>query len=317
MATNATDQLRVIPTGRALGAEIRGVDLAEEVPPETRDALMQAWIDHLVLLLRDQDLSEDQFVAAARIFGELQGSTTRERPGATAEPEALTASRPEVCMLHNIGPDGQPTAINSGAGSSELPWHSDNSYAETPPAGSMLQALEVPPSGGNTYFSNQYLSFESLDDEVRDEIESRTALQDFSRDGTGELRPGMEPPKTPDDVPGPHQPIVRVHPQSGRKSLYLGRRYAHPSQYIDGLPHKESERLLDLLWERATDPAFVWCHVWRRGDVLLWDNRCTMHRRDPIPPDAPRIMRRTMIKEAHALQRASGDPATHSARALV
>jgi alpha-ketoglutarate-dependent taurine dioxygenase len=301
VASNATDRLRVIPTGRALGAEIRGVNLAEEVAPETRDALVRAWIDHLVLLFRDQDLTEDQFVAAARIFGELQASTTRERPGAAAEPEAVKASQPEVCVLHNIGPDGRPTATNSGAGSSELPWHSDNSYAEAPPAGSALYACEVPPSGGNTYFSNQYLAFESLDVEVRHAIEGRTAVQDFSRDGTGELRPGVEPPNRPDEVPGSHHPIARTHPQSGRKSLYLGRRYAYPSQYIDGLPYEESERLLDFLWNRATDPAFVWCHAWRRGDLLLWDNRCTLHRRDPIPPNAPRIMRRTMIRETLAV----------------
>jgi taurine dioxygenase len=301
VATNATDRLRVIPTGSALGAEIRGVDLAQEVAPDTRDALVRAWADHLVLLFRDQDLSEERFAAAARLFGELQASTTREREGADEEPDELTAAEPEVCVLHNLGPDGRPTATNSGAGSAELPWHSDNSYADTPPAGSVLYACEVPPSGGNTYFSNQYAAYESLDDEIRQAIDGRTALQDFSRDGTGEIRPGLEAPTRPEDVPGPHHPIVRTHPLSGRKALYLGRRYEYPSQYIDGLPHPESERLLDLLWDHATDPAFVWCHRWRRGDLLLWDNRCTLHRRDPITPDAPRIMRRTMLRETHAV----------------
>jgi taurine dioxygenase len=301
VATDPTDRLRVIPTGRALGAEIRGVNLVEEVAPETRDALVQAWVDHLVLLFRDQDLTEDRFAAAARLFGELQASTTRERAGADEEPDELMAAEPEVCVLHNIGPDGRPTATNSGAGSAELPWHSDNSYAETPPAGSVLYACEVPPSGGNTYFSNQYAAYESLDDEVRRAIDGRNALQDFSRDGTGKIRPGLEPPTRPEDVPGPHHPIVRTHPLSGRKALYLGRRYDYPSQFIDGLPYPESERLLDLLWDRATDPAFVWCHQWRRGDLLIWDNRCTLHRRDPIPPDAPRIMRRTMLRETHAV----------------
>jgi taurine dioxygenase len=300
---NAKESVRVIPTGHALGAEIRGIDLAEEVPPETRDALVEAWIDHLVLLFRDQDLTENQFLAAAGMFGELQVSATRERPGATAEPETCQASSPEICVLHNLGPDGRPTASNSGAGSSELVWHSDNSYAEAPPAGTMLYAREVPPKGGDTCFSNQYLAYEALDDEIRDAIEGLTALQDYSRDGTGRLRPDLAPPAEPAEVPGAHHPIVRTHPLSGRRSLYLGRRYEYPSQYIDGLPDEESERLLDLLWDHATAPALVWCHGWRRADLLLWDNRCTMHRRDSIPTTAPRVMHRTLIKEDTPLTR--------------
>jgi taurine dioxygenase len=287
--------VRVVPTGCALGAEIRGIDLAEEVSPETRAALVEAWADHLVLLFRDQNLTEDGFLAAARVFGELQASVTSDRPGAAAESSIGKASSPEICVLHNLGPDGRPTATNSGAGSGELVWHSDNSYAESPPAGTMLYALQVPPEGGNTYFTNQYLAYDALDDDVRDAIEGRTAVQDYSRDGTGKIRPDVTPPTRPDQVPGAHHPVVRTHPLSGRKSLYLGRRYAYPSQYIDGVPDDESERLLDLLWDRATDPAFVWGHVWRRGDLLLWDNRCTMHRRDAIPTTAPRVMHRTLI----------------------
>jgi taurine dioxygenase len=281
--------------GDALGAEVRGVDLAGEVPPGTRDALVEAWVDHLVLLFRDQDLTEDGFLAAARIFGELQVSVTAERPGADAESAAGKASSPQIDVLHNLGPDGRPTATNSGAGSSELVWHSDNSYAEAPPAGTMLYAREVPPKGGDTYFANQYLAYEALDDEVRHAIEGRTAVQDYSRDGTGRIRPDVVPPTRPEEVPGAHHPIVRTHPLSARKSLYLGRRYAYPSQSIDGVPDEESERLLDILWDHATDPALVWRHAWHRGDLLLWDNRCTMHRRDPIPTTAPRVMHRTLI----------------------
>ena len=290
--------MRVIPTGCALAAEVRGLDLAEKVPPEIRSALLEAWTDHLVLLFRDQELNEDQFLGAAQIFGELQASVTRERAGAAPEPETAKASHSEVCVLHNLGADGRPTASNAGAGSSELAWHSDNSYADVPPAGSMLYALEVPPSGGNTYFANQYLAYEALPGEIRAAIEGRTAVHDYSRDGVGRPRPGVAPAASPDQVPGAHHPIVRTHPVSRRRSLYLGRRFEYPSQYIDGMPAGESERLLDTLWEHATDPAFVWCHVWRPGDVLLWDNRCALHRRDAVPPTAPRIMQRTLISEA-------------------
>lgn len=294
VAAIAIQALEVVPTGGPLGAEIRGIDLAEPVSAATRQVLVDAWTDHLVLLFRDQELSEAQFLAAAGIFGGSQLSVSRVRPGAEAEAHSK-ASAPEICVLHNLGPDGQPVASNSGAGSSELVWHSDNSYAGAPPAGTLLYALAVPPSGGNTYFANQYLAYESLDGEVREAIEGRTAVQDFSRDGTGRLRPDIAPPKRPEDVPGAHHPLVKTHPLSGRRSLYLGRRYSYPSQSIDGLPEEESERLLDILWRHATDPAVVWCHEWRRGDLLLWDNRCTMHRRDTIPTTGPRVMHRTLI----------------------
>jgi taurine dioxygenase len=300
VSTKAPD-LRVVPSGRALGAEIRGLDLARELAQDTRDALLRAWSDHLVLLFRDQDLSEDEFAAATQVFGELQPSTTRQRVGAGSEPDAVRPGRADVCVIHNLGPDGRPAATNSGAGSGELPWHSDNSYAETPPAGTALYACEVPPEGGNTCFGNQYLAYESLDERVRRAIEGRTAVHDLSRDGSGRLRPGFERPERPEDVPGPHHPIVRTHPRSGRKALFLGRRHAYPSQYVDGLPPDESERLLDLLWAHATDPAVVWCHAWRRGDLVVWDNRCTLHRRDPVAPDAPRVMRRAMIRETPAV----------------
>jgi taurine dioxygenase len=292
---NTTEQVRVIPTGAALGAEIQGVDLGGNVPPHTRDALIEAWVEHLVLLFRDQDLTENRFLAAARMFGDLQVSMTGDRPGAAAEAATREASAPEICVLHNLGPDGRPAASNSGAGSGPLAWHSDNSYSETPPAGTMLYAREVPPAGGDTCFSNQYLAYEALDAAVRESIAGRTAVQDYSRDGVGRIRPDVTAPTTREEVPGAHHPIVQTHPLSGRKALYLGRRFAYPSQYVDGMPHEESDRLLDLLWDRATDPAFVWCHEWRRGDVLLWDNRCTMHRRDAIPTTSRRIMLRTMI----------------------
>jgi taurine dioxygenase len=287
--------VRVIPTGAALGAEITGIDLGGEVPPDTREALIEAWVEHLVLLFRDQDLTADRFLAAARLFGDLQVSITRRRPGAAAEAVTGDAGAPEICVLHNLGPDGRPAASNSGAGSGALAWHSDNSYSETPPAGTMLYAREVPPSGGNTCFSNQYLAYEALDAAVRESLAGRTAVQDYSRDGAGRLRPDVSAPATREEVPGAHHPIVRTHPLSGRRALYLGRRFAQPSQYVDGMPHADSERLLDLLWERATDPAFVWCHAWQRGDVLLWDNRCTLHRRDAIPTTARRVMLRTLI----------------------
>ena len=138
----------------------------------------------------------------------------------------------------------------------------------------MLYGRMLPPSGGNTCFSNQYMAYETLPEDVKQKIEGKTAVHDASRNSAGTLRPGVKLPTKPSEVPGPHHPLVCTHPESGRKALYLGRRRVYPSQYIDDMEEEESEALLDFLWEHASRDELVWAHVWRLGDVLLWDNRC-------------------------------------------
>ena len=175
-------------------------------------------------------------------------------------------------------------------------WHSDNSYVEVPPAGSLLYALEVPiGGGGNTSFNNQYRAYETLPGELRQAIEGRGQVHDSSRNSAGVPRPGVRPPEKLDDVEGPTHPLVRVHPHTGRRALYLGRRRSWPSNYIVGLPNDESEALLDALWAHATKPELAWEHVWRDGDAVLWDNRCAMHYRTPIDSSRRRVMHRIQI----------------------
>lgn len=179
----------------------------------------------------------------------------------------------------------------------EVVWHSDNSYVERPPAGSMLYALEVPINGGgDTSFCNQYMAYDTLPDDLKQAIEGKSQVQDNSRNSAGVLRPSATLPTTPEAVEGPIHPLVRLHPVSGKRALYLGRRRVWPSNYIVGLPNEESEALLDRLWAHATQAHFVWTHQWRVGDVLLWDNRCVMHHRTPIDSTQRRVMHRTQIK---------------------
>ena len=297
---NSVEQFKIIPTGGPLGAEIRGVDFALPVGPRLAAALNDAWAAHLVLLFRGQHITDTQHIAATTLFGEPAIGASRsyfEKQGRA--PADGVASHPEITVISNLGPDGEPVMENEGLGSGEVVWHSDNSYIKTPPAGSFLRALEVPPDGGNTAFVNQYLAYETLPDDVKVQLCGLTSKQDSSRNSAGVTRPGVSARKTLADVPGPDHPLVRLHPTTGRKALYLGRRQVFPSQYVIGWEREQSEALLDFLWDHATQARFEWAHgPWRAGDMLLWDNRCVMHHRDAHAGIHRRIMHRTQMGRA-------------------
>ncbi len=188
-------------------------------------------------------------------------------------------------------------AENSGLGSGEVDWHSDNSYVETPPAGSMLHALEIPPGdGGATAFSNQYLAYEALPEALAERLQGLYQRHDSSRNSAGVLRPAARLPATPEEVEGPVHPLLRRHPVTGRTALYLGRRRLWPSNYVLGLAEAESRALLDELWRHAGEARFAWSHQWRAGETLIWDNRSVMHHRTASDASQRRVLHRTQIK---------------------
>jgi taurine dioxygenase len=167
----------------------------------------------------------------------------------------MVSQHPSITIISNLDAGGKPVLDNGGLGSYEVVWHTDNSYVAVPPAGSMLYALEVPVNGGgDTSFNNQYLAYEELPDHLKRAIEGKYQVHDSSRNSAGVLRPGVKLPTKPEEVEGPTHPLVRVHPVTGRRALYLGRRRVWPSNYIIGIPNEESERLLDELWAHATQP---------------------------------------------------------------
>ncbi len=284
------------PTGGPLGAIVTGLDLSRPVDLRVADLLREVWLEHLLLIIPNQVLTQSEHLSVARIFGDTVVSGNRayfERAGLS---ELLVADLPEISVIHNISREGHVVQSNNSLGSSEVDWHSDNSYLDAPPSGSVLFGRVIPAHGGDTSFSNQHLAYESLPAELKEQVAGKTAVHDASRDGTGNVRPGLTIPNTPNDVPGPHHPLVCKHPITARKALYLGRRRSYPSQYVDGLIEADSIALLEVLWKAATAESIVWTHKWSVGDLLVWDNRSTMHFREAVNPPAPRVMHRILVK---------------------
>jgi len=298
---NTLAAFKVVPSGAALGAEIQGIDFSLPVPEDVKAALRTAWADHLVLLVRGQHIDDEQLIATAGIFGPPHAAASRQYHldvGKQVDDKHMISRHPSVSIISNLDAHGKPVLDNGGLGSYEVVWHTDNSYVEVPPAASMLYSLEVPPpgSGGDTSFNNQYLAYEELPAELKQAIEGKSQVHDSTRNSAGVLRPGVTLPTKPEEVPGPTHPLVRVHPVTGRRALYLGRRRDWPSNYIIGLSNADSEALLDKLWAHATQPKYAWTHKWNVGEMVLWDNRCCMHYRTEIDLAHRRVMHRTTIK---------------------
>jgi taurine dioxygenase len=271
------------PAGEALGAEIQRVDL-KSISHADFCGIHNAWLDRLVLLFRGQQLTDEDLIAFSRRLGNLDWAPIQETG------RRFVDGYPEIYVVSNVIENGVPIG-SLGAG--EAVWHTDMSYLEDPPKASMLYALEVPPGGGDTWFCNMYLAYESLPDPLKQRIQGLTLKHDGTYNSGGYVRQGVTAVDDPQTSPGTYHPLVCRHPETGRRGLYLGRRR---NACISGLPRAESESLLDELWYLATRDQFTWRHEWQVGDVVLWDNRCTMHRRDPFDPDSRRVLHRTQIK---------------------
>jgi taurine dioxygenase len=287
-------QVAARSTGAALGADLDGIDLAGALAPEAIAAVKAAWAQHLVLRFRGQRLADDDLLRFSRQFGELDwapiAAARVKVPGEDRYVEAAPEGRQYVMVISNVIENGQ--AIGQ-LGAYEAIWHTDMSYVQEPPSASALYALEVPPEGGDTGFCNMYLAYETLPDGLRREIAGHLCRHDASRNSAGELRRGFIDASDPSQTIGAEHPLVRTHPVTGRKALFLGRRR---NAYIPGLPLAASESLLDALWAHATKDEFTWYQQWQVGDLILWDNRCVMHRRDAFDPATRRVMHRTQIK---------------------
>jgi taurine dioxygenase len=278
--------IKITPLDGALGANVEGVDFSTPLSHADREALEKAWTDHLVLRFRGVGkLSADDLILFSKNFGNLDA-----RPISASERNPyFEVDKPEITIISNVLMDGKPIG---GLGSYEAVWHSDMTYVDQPPKGSCLYAVELPPSGGDTYFTNMYEAYETLSPELKEKIKNLFCIHDASRNSAGELRKGFKDIDDPTQTVGARHPLVRLHPVSQRQCLFLGRRRG---AYISGLSLSESEDLLNQLWAHVTQPKFSWGQQWQLGDMVLWDNRCTMHRREAFDTSSRRLMLRTQI----------------------
>ena len=278
------------------GADISGIDIREPLTSEDRDAIRRAWLDHLVLRFRGQEMTDPQHMAFTRQFGELEfnpAALIAKQYGVNTQTDGRKSEiPPEISVISNIIEDGK--AIG-GLGDGEAFWHTDSSFVDVPPAASLLRSLEVPPpsAGGATSFLNCYAAYDTLPETTKRRIDGKRMIHAATHSSGGKAHKGFESVADVSQVPGARQPMVRTHPETGKKSLFLGRRI---NAYVIGLPVAESEELLDELWGHMVQPQFTWTQEWRVGDLVWWDNRCAMHRRDAFDPASRRLMHRTQLK---------------------
>ena len=258
--------MEIIPTGGALGAEIRSVDVSKPLAPAAVVRLEEAILQHLLLVFREQSLTEEEQVRFSRYFGD-------------PEPHVRNQSDrkvPEIFVISNVSENGEPIGA---LGSGELTFHSDLSYMPRPGLLSIVHAVEVPRVGGDTQWANAYAAYDALPVELKERV---LGLKAVHRHGEEEQNP---------DVPASH-PVVRTHPETKRRATFVSPQF---TRYIEGITRDESDALVDALLRHVTRPEFVWTHQWRPGDLVVWDNRCTMHRREPFAATERRILKRTQM----------------------
>src|ERR1700726_1737170 len=274
-------RLDVVPLTKHIGAEIRGIDLREKPDEATVKAIYQAWLDHLVLIFPDQKLSQEDLIRATKFFGE-PGKLTRP---AKFFPKGYSSMLPGVMLISNIRENGEPIgALPDG----EMMFHHDMIHTEVPSKATLLYSVEIPSAGGNTLFASGYAAYDTLDPAVRDRLEGRKALHHYNYGSTqrGDRR-GTEA------FGECMHPVFRTNEDTGRKAVYVNRLM---TVGILDMPHEESAPLLDKVFDQAEKPEFVYEHVWRVGDLLLWDNRCSSHARTDFPSTERRLMLRTTVR---------------------
>lgn len=269
----------------ALGAEISGVDLTKPLSPGTVAAIKQAWNDHLVLVFRDQEISQDEQLRFAAYFGEV-GSRRKAPPKLASRAEGLLQDHEKILLVTNIKIDGE--AIGA-FGDGEFWFHIDSGYTARPYAYTFLLALELPSEGGNTLFANMYKAYQAVPEELKQALKGRRALHihEYNRDRQASHAGDIS------GVPHHYHPVFITHPDTGRKSLFVDRLM---TTRLEGFSDEESARLLGRLYDIGERREFIYEHVWRPGDFLMWDNRCTIHARTDFPKGERRLLRRCAVE---------------------
>ena len=276
--------MRIIPIGEMIAADIQDANLSQPLDDVSIAAIIKAWNENLVLRFRNQHLSDADLIRFSSYFGEL------DPPGPNPYGVTFLPEFPEINVISNVKDDTGVPIGNLGDG--EAVWHADMTYIDNPPEAGILYALEVPVGQGDTYFANMVAAYNDLPSDLRGAIEGKTLIHDAAHNSAGMLRKGYEEITDVKLTPGARHPLA-YEDQHGRVSLFLGRR---PHAYIVGMEECDSDSLLDALWAHATRPKYSWHNEWQKGDLVMWQNRMVMHRRDAFDPSTRRVMHRTQLK---------------------
>ncbi|MSO91692.1 MAG: TauD/TfdA family dioxygenase [Acetobacteraceae bacterium] len=283
---SVTQTISITKLHPALGAELRGVDMERPMDAATVRAVHAAWMEHLVLVFPEQNISDEQHVSFTRYFGE---------PEIFHQDIIKSRRMKEIFRLANVDEDGvliPPAHATLRQIALAQMWHTDSSYRPLPCVGSLLHGLEISRTGGLTRFINMYQVYDELPDNLKQQVQGRRARHDFGNlHRLADLKPLTEAEKAA--MPPVWQPMVRSHPVTGRISLYISPIY---NDKIEGMDDGAAVRLIAELTEFAQQPRFVYSHQWEPDDVVMWDNRCTMHQVTPHDAMERRVMHRTTIE---------------------
>lgn len=284
---DAFKTILVKPIHPRFGAEILGVDLTRPTQAQIFE-IQEAWAAYSVLLFRNQSLGPGDLVEFSKHFGEL------DPPPVNEDGKTFVEDFPDIYVVSNVlGEDGKPIG-SLGAG--EATWHTDMSYLQEPPDASMLYSIEIPKQGGDTWFCSMEGALQDMPEALLSQLRSLRIKHDGTYNSGGYLRQGLKDSNDPVNSVGTPHPAICAHPVTGRPYLYLGRRR---NAYVLDHALEDSEKLLDALWAYPVQAHNVYRHQWQLGDLVMWDNRTTMHRRDSFDASARRIMHRTQIKGSH------------------
>jgi taurine dioxygenase len=285
MAVATETRLDIVKLAPSIGAEIRGIDLHQPQDAATIAAIRKAWLDSIVLVFRGQELTQDDQLRITSWFGEV---------GEIARPKALRPAGYQrlldnIMLISNIRENGEPIgALPDG----EMMFHHDMMHAPVPHNATLLYSVEVPSTGGNTLFASGYAAYDTLDPAVRAKLEGRRSACHYNYGSTqrGDDRGVVAFGES-------QHPVFRTHDETGRKAVYVNRLM---TVGVAGMDRAESDPLLNAVWDHAEKPEFVYEHVWRKGDLLVWDNRCSMHARTDFPSTERRLLLRTTVKGTKA-----------------
>jgi taurine dioxygenase len=273
--------LHFVPLTRHIGCEVKGIDLRDPLSQQAASSIYQAWLDHAVLLFRDQDLSQEDLIRVTGIFGEF---APLGRPAHTL-PKGFSKLLPNIMLISNIRENGETIgALPDG----EMMFHHDTIHRDEPHKGTLLYSVEIPTHGGDTLFASGTGAYDTLDPAMKQKLQGLKAVNYYVYNSVK-----RNDKQAVDASSQAVHPVVRTHEETKRKALYVNRLM---SVRIEGLPEAESDALLEVLFDHSEKPEFVYTHVWRKGDLIIWDNRCSSHARTDFPSDQRRLLLRTTVK---------------------